>query len=153
MNILWENILWRMPTLWGNKVTCWDQGSIQLPKENENVTSRNIKLFLRKPQNNKIRIIKVHKEKNKLIKVYIRNFFDSSVGKESTCNAGDPSSNSWVRKIHCRRDRLPTSVFWPGEFHGLYSLWGLKESDTTEWLSLTLCDVIYPDSTRRKKKK
>ena len=26
----------------------------------------------------------------------------------------------------------------PGEFHRLYSLWGLKESDTTEWLSIGL---------------
>ena len=24
------------------------------------------------------------------------------------------------------------SIFWPGEFHGLYSPWGGKESDTTE---------------------
>ena len=29
------------------------------------------------------------------------------------------------------------SVFWPGEFHELYSPWGCKESDTTEQLSLT----------------
>ena len=28
-------------------------------------------------------------------------------------------------------------MFWPGEFHGLYSPPGLKESDTTEQLSLT----------------
>ena len=28
-------------------------------------------------------------------------------------------------------------VFWPGEFHGLYSPWGHKESDTTEQLSVT----------------
>ena len=35
-----------------------------------------------------------------------------------------------------RRDRLLTPVFWSGEFHGLYSLWGPKESDMTEWLSL-----------------
>ena len=34
-----------------------------------------------------------------------------SVGKESACNAGDPSSYSWVRKICWRRDRLPTPVF------------------------------------------
>ena len=27
-------------------------------------------------------------------------------------------------------------VFWPGEFHGLYSPWDRKESDTTEQLSL-----------------
>ena len=36
-----------------------------------------------------------------------------------------------------RRERLPTPVFWPGEFHGLYSPWGCKESDTTERLSLS----------------
>ena len=35
-----------------------------------------------------------------------------------------------------RRERLPTPVFWPGEFHGLYSPWGRKESDMTEHLSL-----------------
>ena len=33
-----------------------------------------------------------------------------------------------------RRKRLPSPVFWPGEFHGLYSLWGHRESDTTEKL-------------------
>ena len=31
-----------------------------------------------------------------------------------------------------RRERLPTPVFWTGEFHGLYNPWGRKESDTTE---------------------
>ena len=39
---------------------------------------------------------------------------------------------TWVRKIPWRRERLPTPVFWPGEFHGLYSPWGHKELDTTE---------------------
>ena len=28
------------------------------------------------------------------------------------------------------------SSIWPGEFHGLYSPWGCKESDMTERLSL-----------------
>ena len=28
--------------------------------------------------------------------------------------------------------RLPTPVFWPREFHGLYSPWGHKELETTE---------------------
>ena len=46
--------------------------------------------------------------------------------------------NPWVGKIPWRRERLPTPVFWPGEFHGLYSPWGCKESDTTERLSLSL---------------
>ena len=44
--------------------------------------------------------------------------------------------NSWVGKIPWRRERLSTLVFWPGEFHGLYSSWGCKESDMTEQLSL-----------------
>ena len=104
-------------------------------------------------------------------------FPDSSVGKESACNAGDPSSlpgsgrspgegigyplhyfgaslvaqlvknlpavketrfASWVGKVPWRRERLHTPVFWPREFHGLYSPWGHKESDTTERLSLSL---------------
>ena len=99
--------------------------------------------------------------------------------------------NSWVRKIHWRRDRLPTPVFSdfpcgstgkesacnegglgsipglgrsPGERKG-YMLqypgleksmdcpWGHKESDTTEWLSLSLrhwllcCFISSPTKT------
>ena len=38
---------------------------------------------------------------------------------------------TWVWKILWRRERLPTPVFWPGEFPGLYSPCSLKESDTT----------------------
>ena len=98
-------------------------------------------------------------------------FPDSSVGKESTCNAGDPGSipgsgrspgegmgyplqyswaslvaqlvknppamrEAWIQFLGWedpwRRERLPTPVFWPGEFHGLYSPWGHKESNTAE---------------------
>ena len=33
-----------------------------------------------------------------------------------------------------RRERLPTAAS-PGEFHGLYSLWGCKELDMTERLN------------------
>ena len=43
---------------------------------------------------------------------------------------------TWVGKIPWRRERLPIPVFWPGEFHGLYSPWGRKELDTTKRLSL-----------------
>ena len=32
-------------------------------------------------------------------------------------------------------ERLPTPVFWLGEFNGLYSPWGRKELGTTEPLS------------------
>ena len=89
----------------------------------------------------------------------ILGFPDSSVGKKSTCNAGDPGSipgsgrspgegigyplqyswaslvahlvknllamwETWVRSLSWE-DPLEkgnaTLVFWPGEFHGLYS--------------------------------
>ena len=111
-------------------------------------------------------------------------FADSSVGKESTCHAGDlglipelgrshgegigyPLQYSWaslvaklvknppamretcpwVGKIPWRKERLPTPVFWPGEFHGQrrlvgYSPWGLKESDTTGPLSFSFSCLI-----------
>ena len=49
-----------------------------------------------------------------------------------------PRFDPWVGKIPWRRERLPTPVFWPGEFHGLYSPWDRKELDTTERLSLSL---------------
>ena len=46
-------------------------------------------------------------------------------------------ADSWIGKIPWKRERLPTPAFWPGEFHGLYSPWGRKESDMTKQLSLT----------------
>ena len=57
-----------------------------------------------------------------------------SAGKESTRNVGDLDLIPGLG----RRERLPTPVSWPGEFHGLYNPWGLQESDTTEQLSLSL---------------
>ena len=58
---------------------------------------------------------------------------------------GRPGFDPWVGKIPWRRERLPTPVFRPGEFHGLYSPWGCKQLDTTERLSLTqtLNDPFY----------
>ena len=48
-----------------------------------------------------------------------------------------PGFDPWVGKIPWRREGPPTPVFWPGEFHGLYSPWGHKELDTAEELSLS----------------
>ena len=49
---------------------------------------------------------------------------------------------TWVRSLGWedplwRREKLPPPVFWPGEFNGLYSPWGCRESDMTEQLSLS----------------
>ena len=96
-------------------------------------------------------------------------FPDSSVGKESACNARDPGSipgsgrspgegigypvqyswaslvaqlvriclqcgrpgfKPWVGKIPWRRERLPTPVFWSGEFWSDYAVHGAAKSWT-----------------------
>ena len=59
-------------------------------------------------------------------------------GKESACSAGDLGSIPGLGRSPGERKGYPLPVFWPGEFHGLYCLWGCKESDMTEQLSLTL---------------
>ena len=46
-----------------------------------------------------------------------------------------PGFDPWIGKIAWRRERLPSPVFWPGEFHGLYNPWCRKESDMTERLT------------------
>ena len=48
-------------------------------------------------------------------------FPGGSDGKESACNAGDLGSILELGRFPWRREQLPTPVFWPGEFHGLYS--------------------------------
>ena len=66
------------------------------------------------------------------IRVLLLNLPGGSAGKESPLQCGRTGFNPWAGKIPWRREQLPTPVFWPGEFHGLYSPWGLKELDTTE---------------------
>ena len=49
---------------------------------------------------------------------------------------------TWVQSLDwedpLEKGKAPTPVSWPGEFQGLYSPWGHKESDTTERLALSL---------------
>ena len=66
---------------------------------------------------------------NKAMVFRILGFPGGSAGKESTCNAG-AGFNPWVGKIPWRRERLPTPLFWPGEFHGLYTVRGAANSWT-----------------------
>ena len=52
-------------------------------------------------------------------------------------------------EIPWRRQWQPTPVFLPGKFHGQrslvdYSLWGCKELDMTEWLTLSLSTYTCP---------
>ena len=49
---------------------------------------------------------------------------------------------TWVRSLGwedpLEKETVTHPVFWPGEFHGLCSPWGRKESDTIGQLSLSL---------------
>ena len=64
-------------------------------------------------------------------------FPGASAGNESTRNAEDLGSIPGLEDL-LEKDRLPTPVFWLGEFHELYSPRGCKESDTTERHLLSL---------------
>ena len=59
---------------------------------------------------------------------------------------GDHGFNPWVGKIPWRRAWQSIPVFLPGKSFGQsilmgYSLWGHKESDATEWLSVYTCII------------
>jgi len=55
-------------------------------------------------------------------------FPDSSVGKESACNAGDPGSILGLQRSTGEEKKLPTPVFWSGEVHGVTKSWtGLSD--------------------------
>ena len=51
-----------------------------------------------------------------------------SAGKESACNEGDLDSTPGLGRSPGEAD-LPTPVFWPGEWHGLY-IHGVAKSQT-----------------------
>ena len=71
------------------------------------------------------------------------NEFTGGSDSKSIClQCGRPGFNPWVRKITWWRKWQPTPVFLPGKSHGWrnlvgYSPWGHKESDMTEWASLS----------------
>ena len=63
-------------------------------------------------------------------------FRDSSDGKESACNEGDPGSVLGLED-HLEKEMATHSSILPGEPHGQRSLagyrpWGRKELDTTD---------------------
>ena len=57
-------------------------------------------------------------------------FPGGSAGKESPCEVEDLGSIPGLGKSPGEGKGYP--IFWPGEFHGLCSPWGPKESDTIE---------------------
>ena len=70
---------------------------------------------------------------------------------------GRPGFDPRVGKIPWRRERPPTPVFCPGEFHSLYSPRGRKEKDMTQRVSLSQSPALarhwtYPESSYRFRK-
>ena len=75
-----------------------------------------------------------------------------SAGKESTCNAWE----TWVQYLGWedpwRRAQPATPVLWPGEFHGLYSPWGHKESFICLFILSHLIAMAWTSNTMLNKK-
>ena len=71
-------------------------------------------------------------------------FPGSSVVKESSCSAGELGSIPGLGRSPEEGKGSPTPVFWPGESHRLYSLWGRRELDRlSNFHSLTHSVVLY----------
>ena len=51
-----------------------------------------------------------------------------------------PGFNPWVGEIPWRRAWQPTPVFWPGESHGLYTLWRRRVGH--DWVTFTFTFII-----------
>ena len=83
----------------------------------------------------------VNKSSNSSGLSWINAFLVAQTVKESACNAGDLGLIPGSGRFPWRRKWQPTPVFLAGESHGQrslegYSLWGRKESDMTERLTL-----------------
>ena len=67
---------------------------------------------------------------------WYQGFLGSSIGKESACNAGDPSSIPGLRRSAGEGNGHPLQ--YSGQENSMDSIVrGVAESDTTEWLSLS----------------
>ena len=70
-------------------------------------------------------------------------FPSGSDGKESTYDVGDLGLIPGLGRSSGEGKGYPTPVFWPGEFHGLYSPWGCIELDMIKALFLT-SNLLHP---------
>ena len=67
----------------------------------------------------------------------VMGFPDSSVGKEPTCNAGDPGS------VPGSGRSAGEGIGYPLQYSGPESPWNRKESDMTERLSLCFTSGLW----------
>ena len=108
-------------------------------------------------------------------------FPGSSIGKESTCNAGDPSSIPWSGRSPAERISYPLQYSWASlvahmisliclekkmathssilawksygrkSLVGFSCLWGCKEWDMTEWLTFSISLSSFICGIKKKK--
>ena len=72
---------------------------------------------------------------------YSMGFPDSSVGKESACNTGDPSSLPGSGRYAGKGKGYPLWYSGPGEFHGLHTPWGSQRVGHN-WATFTFIIII-----------
>ena len=75
-------------------------------------------------------VFTMYLSKSEKICIMQTRFPDGSDSKVSACNVGDLGSIPGLGKFPGEGKGYPLQC--SGEFHGLYSPWGQKESDTTE---------------------
>ena len=73
--------------------------------------------------------------------IFSNSSFPSGSDRKECLKCRTPRFKPWVGKMHWRKKWQPTPVFLPGESHGQRglagcSLWGRKELDTTEQLTV-----------------
>ena len=69
-----------------------------------------------------------------------------SDSKDSVCNVGELGFDPWVGKIRWRGERLPTSAFLPGGFHGQRSLAGFSPWVAKSWTQLSYSQFHFHSS-------
>ena len=100
--------------------------------------------------------MRIRQRRDRLPSPVFLDFPCDSAGKESTCNVGDLGLISGLGRspgegkgypLHysgLENSKVPTPLFWSGEFQGLYSPWGRKELDMTEQLSPSTWRQVPP---------
>ena len=103
---------------------------LHLPSSLESGASLVAQLVKNKPavQETQVQFMvrKIPRRRDRLSTPVFLGFPCGSTGKEFACNVGYLGSIPGLVKIPWRRKMLPTQVFWPWEFHGLFSPSGCR---------------------------
>ena len=76
-----------------------------------------------------------------LFKLFLVDFLSASDGKESTCSGGDLSLIPGLGRSPGEENGYPLQYSGLENSMDLYSPWGCKESDTTEWFSFLFIGI------------